>query len=66
LQGENNGKNSNNWFSTFKISVTSVTNAEQTECPSMRRTEENMSQINAHVFENVCVTKWNLENGWES
>jgi hypothetical protein len=25
-----------------------------------------MSQINAHVFENVCVTKWNLENGWES
>jgi hypothetical protein len=63
LQGGNNGKNSNNWFSTFKISVT---NAEQTDCSSMRRTKENMSQINAHVFENVCVTNWNLENGWES
>jgi hypothetical protein len=32
----------------------------------MRRTEDNMSQINVHVFENVCVTNWNLENGWES
>jgi len=36
--------------------VTSVTNAEHLECRSMSRTEENISQIKAHVFENVCVT----------
>lgn len=66
LQGGNNGKNSNIWFSTFKIWVTSVTNAEHSECPSMSRTEENMSQIKEHVFGNICVTNWNLENGWES
>ena len=66
LQGGNDGKISKIWFSTFKIWVTSVTSAEHLECSSMSRKEQNMSQIKANVFENICITNWNLENGWES
>lgn len=53
LQRGNNGRNSNIWFSTFKIWVTSVTKAQHSECPSVSRTEENMSQIKTRFWKRM-------------